>query len=61
MIRDSGAYKVGESPELPDHLAQALISKGIAIQDKSMDGAKETKETPVISQVIKPRVKRHTK
>lgn len=59
MLKDVGAYRAGETPNVPDSLAKDWIAKRLAMQDKSMDGAPETKAD--ISQEIKPATKRVTR
>jgi hypothetical protein len=38
-----GLYKAGEVVDLPESLASELLEEGLAMQDKSLDGAKEIK------------------
>jgi len=40
-----GGFNPGEVAEVPKKLGQAWCDAGVAMQEKSLDGAKETKAT----------------
>jgi hypothetical protein len=62
MIKDAGPHKAGDTPDLPNHVAQGWISMGLAIQDKSVDGPTENKVSgPTETKEITTRSKRKTK
>jgi len=39
-----GTFQVGDVHDIPDDMARDWCQAGIAMQDKSLDGASETKE-----------------
>ena len=42
-----GTFEPGDTPDIPDEMAQDWCRDGVAMEDKSVDGAGETKELKV--------------
>ena len=60
MLKDAyspyGLHTIGQIVEIPDPPARDWLKSGLAMQDKSEDGATETKSPPPV--IIKRKIKK---